>query len=117
MNKPDLPINTIEQGDCIDRMSNLPQDFVDRIITDPPFVKVKTRYHARYRITRGVISRTRKTEFVLSEIHFSCFDHDTLSKCSGSFQKNYRYADGSRRRPKVLINTAEIPDEYLIATE
>ena len=63
------------------------------------------------------MSRRRKTEFVLSEIHFVCFDTKTLSQCGGSFQKDFRNADGSPRREKVTVNIQRIPDEALVATE
>ena len=69
------------------------------------------------RINRGAMSRRRKTEFVLSEIHFICLNDETLSQCSGSFQKGFRNADGSLRRTKVMINIRKIPDVSLIATE
>ena len=63
------------------------------------------------------MSRRRKTEFVLSEIHFICLNDETLSQCSGSFQKGFRNADGSLRRTKVMINIRKIPDVALIATQ
>ena len=69
------------------------------------------------RIMRGAPSRTRKTEFALSEIHFICLNEDMLSECSGSFQEGLRNADGSPRRPKVTINIRRIPEAALIATE
>lgn len=69
------------------------------------------------RIKRGAMSRRRKTEFLLSEIHFICLNSGTLSQCSGSFQKGFRNADGSPRRAKVMINIAKIPDDALVATE
>lgn len=69
------------------------------------------------RIKRGAMSRRRKTEFLLSEIHFICLNSGTLSQCSGSFQQGFRNADGSPRRAKVMINIAKIPDDALVATE
>lgn len=69
------------------------------------------------RIERGAISRRRKTEFALSEIHFICLNSETLSQCSGSFQEGFRNADGSPRRAKVMINIAKVPDAALAATE
>lgn len=69
------------------------------------------------RINRGAMSRRRKTEFVLSEIHFLCFDSDTLFECSGTFQKGFRNADGSPRREKITVNIRKIPDDALVATE
>ena len=69
------------------------------------------------RINRGAMSRRRKTEFVLSEIHFLCFDSDTLHECSGTFQKGFRNADGSPRREKITVNIRKIPDAALVATQ
>ena len=63
------------------------------------------------------MSRKRKTEFVLSEIHFVCFDSDTLLECSGTFQKGFRNADGSPRREKITINIRKVPDAALVATQ
>lgn len=68
------------------------------------------------RINRGAMSRRRKTAFVLSEIHFICFDGETLTQCGGSFQKGFRNADGSPRREKVTVNIRKIPDDALVAT-
>ena len=69
------------------------------------------------RINRGAMSRRRKTEFTLSEIHFICLSDHTLSQCSGSFQKGFRNSDGSLRRTKVMIDIRKIPNAALIATE
>lgn len=63
------------------------------------------------------MSRRRKTEFVLSEIHFICFDTETLNLCCGSFQKGFRNADGSPRREKITINIRKIPDAAIVATQ
>ena len=69
------------------------------------------------RIKRGAMSRIRKTEFALLEIHFICLNSETLDQCSGSFQEGFRNADGSPQRPKVMIDIAKIPDDTLVATE
>ena len=69
------------------------------------------------RINRGAMSRRRKTEFVLSEIYFICFNSETLLECSGTFQKGFRNSDGSPRRKKITVNIRKIPDASLIATE
>ena len=68
------------------------------------------------RINRGANSRTRKTEFVLEEIHFICLDADALDQCSGSFQEGFRNADGSSRRSKVLIDVTKVPDASIVLT-
>ena len=69
------------------------------------------------RINRDAPSRQRKTEFVLSEIRFACFNAETLSECAGSFQKGFRNADGNPRREKVTINLRRTPDEALVVTQ
>ena len=69
------------------------------------------------RINRGAMSRIRKTEFTLSEIHFACFDLESLEQCGSSFQKGFRNADGSPRREKISINIRRIPNKSLVATE
>ena len=68
------------------------------------------------RIQRGAMSRRRKTEFVLSKIHFICLNDETLDECSGSFQKGFRNSDGNPRRSKVTIDVRKLPDEGLIAS-
>lgn len=68
-------------------------------------------------INRNARSRPRKTEFVLSEIRFACFNAGTLSECAGSFQKGFRNADGRPRREKVKINIRRIPDDALVAIQ
>jgi len=80
-------------------------------------LKGKRSKYEENRIMQGRLSRARKTEFVLSEIHYICFNQKTLEICSGSFQENMRNSDGSPRKPKVQINIPKIPDEALIATE
>ena len=80
-------------------------------------LKGKRSAYEENRIMRGAPSRTRKTEFTLSEIHFICLNEDMLSEISGSFQEGLRNADGSPRRPKVTINIRRIPDAALISTE
>lgn len=68
------------------------------------------------RIARGAMSRRRKTEFVLSEIHFVCLDEQHLEECGGTFQKNFRNADGSPRNEKVSLDLRKLPDEAILAT-
>ena len=69
------------------------------------------------KINGGIMSRTHKTAFTLEEIHFVCFDTETLGQCGGSFQKGFRNADGSSRREKVTVNIRKVPDAALIATQ
>lgn len=37
MNAPDLPINQVLEGDCIDVLQNLPAESIDLIFADPPY--------------------------------------------------------------------------------
>jgi hypothetical protein len=62
------------------------------------------------RIKRGAWSRLRKVSFDLQQISFIKITDDTLVKC-GSFQEDFRNADGSPRRAKVLLNLEEIDEE------
>lgn len=62
------------------------------------------------RIKRGAWSRLRKVSFDLQQISFIKITDDTLIKC-GSFQEDFRNADGSPRRAKVLLNLEEIDEE------
>ena len=69
------------------------------------------------RINRGAMSRSRKIQFVLSEIHFICLNGETLNQCSGLFQTGFRNSDGTSKGPKIVINIRKIPDAALVATE
>lgn len=62
------------------------------------------------RIERGAWSRLRKVSFDLQQISFIKITDKTLIKC-GSFQEDFRNADGKARRPKVLLNLEEIDKE------
>ncbi len=62
------------------------------------------------RIRRGAWSRLRKVSFNLQQISFIKITDETLIKC-GSFQEDFRNADGSPRRAKVLLNLEKIEDE------
>ncbi|MCD6418627.1 hypothetical protein J7M00_07580 [bacterium] len=61
-------------------------------------------------IKRGAWSRLRKVSFELKQISFIKIDDDTLVKC-GSFQQNFRNANGKPRRSKVLMDLEKIDDE------
>ncbi len=65
------------------------------------------------RIERGALSRLRKTEFDIKELMFIKIDNNTLKKC-GSFQKNFRNADGSPRRSKVLLDLEKLNEEEIL---
>lgn len=62
------------------------------------------------RIRRGAWSRLRKVSFDLQQISFIKITDETLIKC-GSFQEDFRNADGNPRRAKVLLNLEEIDEE------
>ena len=62
------------------------------------------------RIKRGAWSRLRKVSFNLQQISFIKITDETLIKC-GSFQKDFRNADGSLRRAKVLLDLEKIDEE------
>ena len=62
------------------------------------------------RIERGARSRKRKVSFDLQQISFIKITDDTLVKCD-SFQEGLRNANGSPRRPKVLLNLEKIDEE------
>ena len=68
------------------------------------------------RINRGAMSRRRKTEFILSELHFICLDTETLDQC-GSLYHQGRNSNGKPRPPKYNVNIQKIPDSALIATQ
>lgn len=79
-------------------------------------IKEGTSKYETNRINRGAMSRRRKTQFVLSEIHFICLNSEMLSQCNSLFRQG-RNADGSPRREKFNVNIQKIPDAALIATE
>ena len=67
------------------------------------------------RIKRGAWSRLRKVSFNLKQIAFIRITDKTLVRC-GLFQKDFRNANGSLRRAKVLLDLGKIDEEleYLI---
>jgi hypothetical protein len=62
------------------------------------------------RIKRGAWSRLRKISFDLQQISFIKITDSTLIKC-GSFQTDFRNANGRPRRAKVLIDLEDIDKE------
>ena len=64
------------------------------------------------RIKRGAWSRLRKVHFSLKQVSFIQIDENLLER-TGSFQKNFRNADGSPRRAKVMLDLEKI-DEKLV---
>lgn len=73
-------------------------------------VKGAVSEYERERIKRGAWSRLRKVSFDLHQISFIRLSDRTLIKC-GSFQEDFRNADGSARRPKVLIDLEQLDEE------
>lgn len=68
------------------------------------------------RIKRGAWSRLRKVKFYLKQISFIKIDDAVLVK-SGSFQRNFRNANGSLRREKVLLNLEKLDEEIIFFLE
>ena len=66
--------------------------------------------YVKDRIKRGAWSRLRKVSFNLQQIAFVKIADETLIEC-GSFQENFRNANGSARRSKVLIDLEKINKE------
>ena len=64
------------------------------------------------RIKRGAWSRLRKVEFKLEQISFIKIDDKVLVKC-GSFQRDFRNADGTPRREKVLLDLEKLDEEII----
>lgn len=70
------------------------------------------------KINSGIMSRTRKTAFVLEEIHFIFFNNETLHQCCSLFQECFEEIDSSRPKEKeVRIDIGEIPDVAFVSTE
>lgn len=68
------------------------------------------------RIKRGVWSRLRKVSFNLKQISFIRITDKTLVKC-GSFQTDFRNANGAPRKAKVLIDLEKIKKELVYYLE
>jgi len=63
--------------------------------------------YVKKRIARGAKSRKRKVSLKIIKILFVRIDDDLLIKC-GTFQKNFRNANGNPRRPKILLDLKKI---------
>lgn len=72
--------------------------------------------YSLYRIKRGAWSRLRKVSFDLKQISFIRITDDTLVKC-GSFQTDFRNANGMPRKAKVLIDLEKIKEELVYCIE
>ncbi|MCH8275370.1 MAG: hypothetical protein IH851_11330 [Armatimonadetes bacterium] len=75
----------------------------------------KSKYEIE-RIRRGAWSRLRKVFFDLKQISFIRITDDTLVKC-GSFQGDFRNADGSPRREKVLLDLEKLEEDLIYFVE
>ncbi len=71
----------------------------------------KSKYELE-RIKRGAWSRLRKVEFNLRQISFIIIDDSVLAKC-GSFQKDFRNANGNPRNEKVLLNLEKLDEKNI----
>lgn len=71
----------------------------------------KSKYELE-RIQRGAWSRLRKVEVKLEQISFIKIDDAVLVK-SGSFQRDFRNADGTPRREKVLLDLEKLDEEII----
>ena len=69
----------------------------------------KSKYEIE-RIKRGAWSRFRKVEFKLKQICFVGINEKLLEK-TGSFQRNFRNANGSKRREKILLDLEKLDKE------
>ena len=72
----------------------------------------KSKYELE-RIEREAWSRLRKVKFDIKEIRLIKIDGDTLKRCS-SFQENFRNANGSLRRSKIMISLNDIKENEII---
>ncbi len=68
------------------------------------------------RIKRGAWSRLRKVSFELKQISFIRITDNTLVKC-GSFQIDFRNANGNPRKAKVLLDLEKIKEELVYFIE
>ena len=70
------------------------------------------------KINNGIMSQTRKTAFTLEEIHFICFNSETLHQCCGLFQNHFGETDNNKlSRKEIRIDIGEIPDAAFIVLE
>ncbi|MYB93018.1 hypothetical protein F4054_04580 [Candidatus Poribacteria bacterium] len=70
------------------------------------------------KINAGIMSRTRKTGFVLKGIYFICFDNETLHLCGGLLQDYSGKTESNILNPKdVIIDIGEIPNTAFVTSE
>lgn len=53
MKKEAMEINKIYKGDCLDIMAQMPNEFVDCIVTDPPYFMPAVHYNTRKEFKRN----------------------------------------------------------------
>ena len=81
-------------------------------------LRERTSNYETNRINSGIMSRTRKTAFVLEKIHFICFDSETLHQCCGLFQDRFGETDKNKpKRKEVRVDIGEIPNVAFASTE
>ncbi len=68
--------------------------------------------YEKERVERGAWSRLRKISFLLRQVSFIVLTENSLRK-AGSFQADFRNADGKPRRKKVLIDLEKIGKELV----
>ena len=135
----DFKSHAIQSGNKIivndsEATANAIADFgcVGLIIASGPVVYDESqefkKWHAKQKVTkssyeeknkeRNAWSRKRKTSMTISKISFIKIDDDLLEKC-GSFQKDFRNANGKPRRKKVSLDLTKIGkhSEYVIDNE
>ncbi len=76
------------------------------------YSRLQLLYLELERIKRGAWSRLRKVEFRLEQISFIKIDDEVLVKC-GSFQRDFRNANGRPRREKVLLDLEKLDEEII----
>lgn len=70
------------------------------------------------KVNSGIMARTRKTAFVLEEIHFVCFDRKALHKCCGMLQDFQGDTISSKLNPEeIIIDIPKIPNASVVGTE
>ncbi len=72
--------------------------------------------YERERIARGAWSRKRKVSFALRQIVFIPIIEELLNEC-GSFQGEFRNADGSPRSSKTLLDLEKLNEEEIYSVE
>jgi len=79
-------------------------------------IKGKVSKYVKERIRRGAWSRLRKVSLTLRQVSFLQITQRTLVKC-GMFQQDFRNADGSPRRAKLLLDLEQVDEEIVHAEE